>query len=119
MMTMRFILLTILLAGFGQAMASSLTATPDTLNNLLQQAEPGSVIQLEPGTYSGPLVIDRTLTVRGQPGVVIDGRREGVVLSVNAPDVVVDGLELINDRGDIGELDAVILLAGMPVVPVF
>ena len=91
-------------------LAVELTATPDSLQNLLHQAVPGSVIKLAPGTYKGPLTIDRTLTLNGQPGVVIDGRQQGVVLLVNAPEVVVQGLELINDRGDVGELDAVIFV---------
>ena len=36
-----------------------------TLQAALDTAEPGAVLRLAPGIYPGPVVVDRTLTLRG------------------------------------------------------
>ena len=81
-----------------------------TLQAALDAALPGAVLRLAPGLYPGPIVIDRTLTLEGAPGAILDGRGKGRVLSVAAPDVVVRGLTVRNSGISLAETDAGIFL---------
>lgn len=64
------------------------------LRRALEAAAPGDVIVVPPGTWAGHLVITRTVTLRGGPGVVVDGGGAGPLLRVEAPaaEVCVEGL---------------------------
>lgn len=110
MSTFRALLLLLTLLLSSGLQAAQLTAQPETLADKIKLAAANSVIELEPGNYSGPLVINQTLTIRGQPGVIIDGQKAGSVLFINAPGVVIDNIEIKNDRGDVGAMDAAIFL---------
>ena len=39
---------------------------PGSLQNMIDQAKPGDVLTPAPGTYAGPLVIDKPLTLDGR-----------------------------------------------------
>ena len=43
------------------------------LTAALASAGAGDTVHLRPGTYAGPIVIERSLTLSGDPGSVIDG----------------------------------------------
>ncbi|MDF1856040.1 nitrous oxide reductase family maturation protein NosD [Pseudooceanicola sp.] len=66
------------------------------LSRALQAARPGDEIVLAPGHYAGPVRIEISLTLTGGPGVVIDGGGIGSVITVDAADVTVQSLTLIN-----------------------
>ncbi len=59
---------------------------------VIARATRGSTLRLRAGRYPGPLVIDRPMTVVGEPGAVLDGGGRGSVLLVAAPDVTVRDL---------------------------
>jgi nitrous oxidase accessory protein len=63
-----------------------------TLAAAIAGAAPGDHLVLVPGLYRGRVIIDRPLTVSGQPGATVDGGGEGRTITVDAPDVVVRGL---------------------------
>lgn len=63
------------------------------LQPVLDEAAPGSVVDLEAGVYEGPAVVAKRLTLKGR-GAVVDGGGEGTVLAVTAPGTVVEGLTL-------------------------
>jgi len=67
---------------------------PGGLSAALDAAAPGDVLRLVPGTYRGPVVIDRPLTLDGGGAAVIDAGGQGSVIRVTAPDVTVTGLHL-------------------------
>ena len=54
-------------------------------------ASPGDVLTLTDGAYSGPVAIDRPLTITGPRGAVVDGQGQGSVVTISAPDVTLTG----------------------------
>lgn len=65
-------------------------------------AQAGDTVTIPPGRYAAPLLIDRPLTVVGQPGAVLDAAGEGDIVHISAPDVTLRGLVL---RGSGDSLD--------------
>lgn len=66
----------------------------------------GSTVVLGPGVHAGPVILDRSLTLRGE-GATLEGGGEGTVLTVVADDVVVRDLHVSGSgesatRGDAG-----------------
>ncbi|MHC5114369.1 MAG: nitrous oxide reductase family maturation protein NosD [Planctomycetota bacterium] len=57
----------------------------------IADAAPGAVITVPAGTYAGPFVIDRAITLDGGGEAVLDGGGEGDVVRIEAPDVTVRG----------------------------
>lgn len=76
--------------------ARTLTVAPGTElsqpDRAVAAARAGDTIRVMAGTYAGPLVIDRRLTLLGAPGAVLDGRGRGTVVSVDADSVEIRGL---------------------------
>ncbi|MEY8843376.1 nitrous oxide reductase family maturation protein NosD [Cribrihabitans sp. XS_ASV171] len=77
-------------------LAGTVTVAPGTgtLAAAIAAAEEGSEIILSPGRYSGPVTIDKPLTLTGKDGAVIDAGGTGSVVLVDAPDVTIRGLYL-------------------------
>ena len=69
---------------------------PGALAEVLAVAEAGDEIVLAPGRYAGPVVIGLPLTLTGEAGDLIEAGGESSVVTVDAPDVTVQGLTLIN-----------------------
>ncbi|KAA0234257.1 MAG: putative ABC transporter binding protein NosD [Acidimicrobiales bacterium] len=86
---------------FALSLAPSAAAdqAPVDLQRLIDEAEPGEVITLDADTYEGGVVIDKVLTLRGEGWPVVDGRGNGHVIEITAPDVTVEGL-VIRGSGD-------------------
>lgn len=76
----------------------------------LSGAEAGDEIILGAGRWSGPLLIERPLVLRGEPGARVDGRGHGHVIEVNAPDSTVTGLEITGSGADLDRMDAGVFL---------
>lgn len=72
------------------------TPQSDPLQDVIARAAVGDTVRLLPGRYSGPVVIDRSLRLQGEPGAIIDGQGIGHVILVDAPDVVIDTVEIEN-----------------------
>lgn len=73
--------------------------TPIRLQQLIDTTPSGGVLDLAPGWYVGPARIDRPMTLRGREGVVVDGRRQGTVVTIEADDVALVDL-MIRRSGD-------------------
>ncbi|ERS92159.1 nitrous oxide reductase family maturation protein NosD [Halomonas sp. PBN3] len=101
-------LLLCLLAGLpGGLLAAELTASPgEPLQTLVERAERGDRLLLPEGRYPGPLVIDRTLTLSGVPGAVIDAGGEGHAVVLKAPEIVIEGVTIENWGANLTEMDA-------------
>ncbi len=66
------------------------------LNEVIATLADGDTLQLSAGNYSGPVIIDRSIQLLGEPGVIIDGGGNGHVLVVDAPNVRIQGLTIKN-----------------------
>lgn len=64
----------------------------EALQAALDAAADGDVLVLEPGVHHGPVTVMRPLTLQGEAGAVLDGREQGRVITVKAPDVAVRNL---------------------------
>jgi len=72
--------------------------------DLVDKAAPGSVLKPPPGIYSGPVTIDKPLTVDGGGQVTIDAGDKGTVFSLEADGAVLRGLHLTGS-GDSHDTD--------------
>jgi nitrous oxidase accessory protein len=70
----------------------------------------GDTIRIGPGVHAGPLVVDRPLTLIGEPGARIDGGRRGTVITVRADSVVVEGLAISGSGRSLDRDEAAIKL---------
>ncbi len=68
------------------------------------------VLRPPPGTYSGPVVISRPITLDGQGAVILDGGGEGTVLTVRADGATVRGLRVTGSGSSYDGVDAAILV---------
>lgn len=57
-------------------------------------AQPGDTIRVLGGTYPGPLIIDKRLTLEGVDWPVLDGGGNGTVVTLRAEDTVLRGFEI-------------------------
>lgn len=101
-------LLLCLLGGLpGGLLAADLTASPgEPLQPLIERAASGDRLILPKGRYPGSLVIDRTLTLSGDPGAVIDGGGDGHAVVLDAPDSVLEGVTIENWGANLTDMDA-------------
>ena len=72
----------------------------------LAAAAAGDTVVLRAGMHEGPLRIARTLTLRGEPGAVIEGRNRATVLTVAAGGAAVEDLTLRGSGRDVMKVDA-------------
>jgi nitrous oxidase accessory protein len=81
-----------------------LNAGAATLQERIDTTAPGETIQIEAGVHAGPIVIDKSITLAGEPGAEIRGDGSGKVVTIAADDVTIrdlritgSGLQLFND----------------------
>src|SRR5690606_18195176 len=92
-------------------------AEPPDLAELVARAEPGDTIVVPPGTYAGPLVIDKPLTLVGEGRPVIDGGGSGTVVTIAAEGVTLRGFAIRNSGRDVsGEPAGIRVTAGGAVI---
>lgn len=97
------------LSGF--AAAETLTAAPDRpLQELLDRAKDGDVVELSSGVYKGTIRIDRSVILSSSAGAVLDGGGTGNVITVTAPDVTVRGLAVRGSGNDLQAMNSGIFL---------
>lgn len=99
-----------LLASAPALSAEHRVAGGSLLQPVIEAAAPGDTIRLAPGRYAGPVVIDRTLSLIGEPGTVLAGPGTGSVVTVTAPDVRIQGLEIRGSGVDLLAMDSAILV---------
>ncbi|WP_417607742.1 nitrous oxide reductase family maturation protein NosD [Primorskyibacter flagellatus] len=77
-----------------------------TLATAIAGANPGDVLVLQPGLHTGPVVIDRPLTLTGSHEAVIDGQGNGTVVSIDASNVTISNLTVTGSGLNSEETDA-------------
>lgn len=97
-------------AGIGLLPARAATVTPVAVGGSLEAAVaaavPGTVLRLAPGVHEGPVTIDRTLVLEGEPGAVIEGPGRGSVIVLKARGSVVRGLVIRGSGTSLATEDA-------------
>lgn len=71
---------------------------------LVDQAEPGSVLRPPAGNYAGPVIITKPLTIEGDGKVTIDAGDRGTVMVLNASGTTIRGIHLTGS-GDSHDTD--------------
>jgi nitrous oxidase accessory protein len=90
----------VLLCAQALAQAATLQVKPgDSLQQAVDRASAGDVLEIARGSYAGPLSITKPLTLRGVKRPTISGGMSGDTIRVFSPDVVIDGL-IVRDSGD-------------------
>jgi nitrous oxidase accessory protein len=89
---------------------TDVAAGGDSLARAVAAAVPGDVLRLAPGIHDGPIVIDRALTLEGEPGAVIDGHGKGRTIEVTAPHVAVRHLAVRGSGMSLDQMHAAVFL---------
>ena len=82
----------------------------DLLARAVAAAAPGDELRLASGIHDGPVVIDRALTLEGEPGAVVDGHGKGRTIEVTAPHVVVRHLAVRGSGMSLDQMHAAVFL---------
>jgi nitrous oxidase accessory protein len=69
-------------------------ASPGSAMSALAAAQPGDTVALGRGVHAGPLRIERPITLRGEPGAIVDGGGRLTVLDVTSDDATIEDLSV-------------------------
>ena len=83
-----------------------------SLQSLIDSADEGATLLLEPGTYAGPVVIDKSLTLDGQGEVTIDAGGEGSVIVIETDGAIVRNLHLTHSGDSHNDIDSGVQVRG-------
>jgi nitrous oxidase accessory protein len=100
----------VLLMLLSPAVVLAETLTP--LQPLIDNAEEGSTLLLEPGGYAGPVLIDKPLTLDGQGKVTVDAGGKGSVIVVETDGAVIRNLHLTNSGESHNDIDSGVQVRG-------
>lgn len=79
-----------------------------SLQQRIDAAPPGATLTVEPGTTTGPIVIEKPLTLLGNDHPRIDGGGTGNVVTIRAADVTVRGFVIANSGTNLSKDHAAI-----------
>lgn len=96
----------------GTAGAATIDVAPaQPLQAVIDAAEAGDMIHLQPGRFMGGITIKKSLTLEGSEGTVIDSQGQGSVVTVDAPEVTIRTLIVTGSGTDLAALNAGIFLS--------
>ncbi len=81
-----------------------------SIADAIAEASSGDVIAVNGGVHPGNLVIDKSVVLLGMDGAVFDGEGQGTLVSITAPDVVIDGFTLRGSGSSHDKEDTAILV---------
>lgn len=87
-------------------------AEPIPLQPLLDAAAAWDVVKLAPGTYAGPVVINKPLILDGAGQATIDGGGKGSVVTIATDGATVRNLRLVNSGNSFDGVDAGVQVRG-------
>ncbi|MBT8428474.1 MAG: nitrous oxide reductase family maturation protein NosD [Gammaproteobacteria bacterium] len=82
------------------------------LQDLVDRAEPNSVLVPPPGVYSGPVTLEFPLTIDGQGKVTIDAGGKGSVIYLDTDGAVLRNLRLTNSGNSHNDIDSGVQVRG-------
>ncbi|HEB55469.1 MAG TPA: nitrous oxide reductase family maturation protein NosD [Gammaproteobacteria bacterium] len=80
------------------------------LEAAIKHAAVNDVLLFSSGIYSGPLVINKSLTLKAESGAIFDGHKKGNILLVRAPNVTIEGFVLRNSGMNLTKMNAAIFV---------
>jgi nitrous oxidase accessory protein len=89
-----------------------LAADYPPLQPLLDAAQPGAVVQPAPGTYRGPVVLDKPIAIDGRGQVTIDAGGQGSVVLLDTDGATLRGLRLTGSGNSHNAIDAGVQVRG-------
>ena len=97
---------------FQPAQAATVEVAPGqgALARAIAAAAPGDVLDLKPGVHDGPVTIDRSLTLQGEPGATVDGHGRGRTIEVAAPHTTIRRLAVRGSGMALDRMDAAIFV---------
>jgi nitrous oxidase accessory protein len=81
------------------------------LQAVLDAAGAGDIVHLSAGTYAGPAVIKRAMTLEGEPGAIVDGGGSGSVITVDSPEVTIRNLTVTGSGLVLSDMNAGIFIS--------
>lgn len=81
---------------------------------LVAETPEGGTLRLEARRYAGGVVLDRSITIEGRDGTVIDGGGRGTVITVNAEDVTLRNLEIRGSGASLPAMESAVYVEGAP-----
>ena len=78
----------------------------NSLQTAIDSVAVGTTLMLQSGSYQGPVLVNKSITLIGDESVVIDGGVQGRVITVNAPDVTIRGLAIRNSGDSLATEDS-------------
>ncbi|MBA3961581.1 MAG: right-handed parallel beta-helix repeat-containing protein [Chthoniobacterales bacterium] len=101
----RFFLLLLIALAIG-------TSNAATLQDRINAAAPNETIHIAAGVYGGAIVINKQLTLVGEPGAEVRGPGVGKVITIAADDVTVTGLRITDSGLNLFDDDAAVFVTG-------
>ena len=83
-----------------------------SLQDLIDATGEGGILALEPGTYSGPAVVDKPITIDGQDHATIDGGGKGTVILLDTDGATIKNLRLTNSGESHNDIDSGVQVRG-------
>jgi nitrous oxidase accessory protein len=104
-------ILVALLCAIAGSPARAAGPTLSDLRARVAEARPGATLRIPAGTYPGPVIIDKPLSLLADPGAILEGRGDGDVLVVSAPDVTVRGFTIRRTGIDLDRENAAVTVS--------
>ena len=104
----------LMVLGFALACFSLTAVARDlpSMQDLVDAAEPNAVLTPEPGTYAGPVILDKPLTIDGRGEVTIDAGGKGSVIYLDTDGATIKNLRLTNSGESHNDIDAGVQVRG-------
>jgi nitrous oxidase accessory protein len=84
---------------------------------LIDRAQPGDRVEIQPGTYDGDLIVDKAIVLVGRGRPLLRGSGQGSVMRVRAAGAVIDGFDIDGrGMGDVGRDTSAIHVAAPAVI---
>ncbi|MBI4397678.1 MAG: right-handed parallel beta-helix repeat-containing protein, partial [Candidatus Omnitrophica bacterium] len=100
--------------GLPEAYAKTISVTsPEAMRQALAGAGEGDMIEVSPGVYPGPWVIEKPVKLAGINFPILDGGGKGTVIKLAAPNIEIKGF-VIRGSGDSLALEDTGILAEAP-----
>ncbi len=104
--------LTLFAAGVALSAAAPSRETLPSLQPWVDVTPTGGLLRIPAGTYAGPVVIDRPMTIDGEGKATLDGAGHGTVLSIKTDNAIIRNLRIIRSGASHDRIDSGILVEG-------